>query len=618
MAATNANSRVNHNVVRFGPYDVDLASGELRKNGIRIGLRDQSFRVLATLLECPGEVITREDLRQVLWCNKAFGDFDNSLNAIIAHLREALCDSPEHPRFIETLPKRGYRFIADVSPILSSSAEAMPARSRLVVMPFLNLTGDPAQDYFSDAITDEIITALASIAPEGLSIIARTTAMRYKSTRKDLARIARELNVDYLVEGSVRRAGDRVSINVQLIQPSDQAHLFASRYEAELRDIFHLQSSIAEDIATHTGTPGVGISRGEYLSWEHTRKKPTQNLSAYNEYIQGRYLQERLTSEAMTAALQHFEHAIELDPDFALAHVALADFYSWLGYLGYMRPKDAYSIGVTYSLRAAQINDDLAEAHAVRAEYHKQIDFNWPAAEREMARALELSRGSPFVRVRNAVMVLMPENRIDEAVAEIERALELDPLAAGTRFWLGIMLLLARQYDRAIDEARVLLELEPNSPWPPYITGVAYRQKYYEALASGKTPESSSAAEFAEKAIAGHMRAIELSPASDVLLGWLGLCLGVCGRRTEALAVLDQLRRSERYILPTSFGHIHLGLGEFDAAFEWFDRAVEERDQIMMPILSYAHFDPLRADPRFTVLLRKMKLKAEPREREEW
>jgi serine/threonine-protein kinase len=307
----------------------------------------------------------------------------------------------------------------------------------------------------------------------------------------------------------------------------------------------------------------------------------------------------------MARAKEHFEAAIGLDPEFALAHIALADLYSWLGYLGYMRPRDAYAIGVTCALRAVGIDDRLAEAHAVLAEYHKQLDYDWPAAEREMAKALELSCASPFVRLRHAVMVLMPQNRMGEAVDEIERALESDPLAGATRFWLGIMLLLAREYDRAIDEARPLLELEPASPWPHYIIGVAYRQKYLEESVCGNVKP-----DFAEKAIAGHRRAIELSPGSDVLLGWLGLALGVCGRKAEARAVLQQLQRSERYILPTSFAHVHFGLGEIDAAFEWFDRAVEERDQIMMPILSYAHFDPLRRDPRFAALLRKMGLES--------
>ena len=590
------------NIVRFDCYEADLASGQLYKHGVKVKLRDQSFQVLTSLLERPGQVTTREELRQRLWRDDVFVDFDNSLNTAVARLREALCDSAEQPRFIQTLPKRGYRFIADIYAPPPAAAERQ-RRARLVVLPFLNLSGDPAQEYFSDAMTDEVITALASLAPEKLAVIARTTAMHYKRSHKDVARIGRELGVDYIVEGALRHSEKQVAINVQLIQTSSQAHLFAKKYEAEPRDIFHLQSSVAQDIATHIDAPGVANEVQGRLAWARSRRKPTESLSAYNEYIQGRYLLERLTPEAMARAKQHFEAAIGLDSEFALAHIALADLYSWLGYLGYMRPRDAYAIGVTCALRAVGIDDALAEAHAVLAEYHKQLDYNWPAAELEMARALELSRASPFVRLRHAVMVLMPQNRMDEAVAEIERALESDPLAGATRFWLGIMLLLAREYDRAIDEARPLLELEPTSPWPHYIIGVAYRQKYFEESICGNVKP-----DFAEKAIAGHLRAIELSPRSDVLLGWLGLALGVCGRKAEARAVLEQLQRSERYILPTSFAHVHFGLGEIDAAFEWFDRAVEERDQIMMPILSYAHFDPLRKDPRFATLLRKMKL----------
>jgi TolB-like protein len=604
MPTSLSQQRTMSHVVRFDCYEADLGSGELRKRGIRIGLREQSFQVLTALLEHPGQVVTREHLQDLLWHGKVFVDFENNLNAVVAHLREVLNDSADHPRFIETLPKRGYRFIADVyAPSLT--AEPKASRARLVVLPFVNLSGDPAQEYFSDAMTDEIITALASLVPEQLAVIARTTSMRYKGSHKDVARIGRELNVDYVVEGGVRRKNDHTTINVQLIQTSDQAHVFAKGYEAGLRDIFRMHGSIAQDVATHIDAPGVAEEVHERLTWAHRRRQPTQNLAAYNEYVQGRYLAERLIPEDMAKAKQHFEAAIGRDPDFALAHIALADLYSWLGYKGVMRPSDAYAIGFPYALRAVEIDDTLAEAHAVLAEYHKQLDYDWPAAEHEMSKALALNRTSPFVRFCHSLVILMPHNRMDEAVAELEGALESDPLAVTTRCWLGIMLLLARDYDRGIDEARVMFELEPNSCWPPFITGIAYRQKYFEESLRGNVRP-----DFAEKAIAGHRRAVELAPGAHHLLAWLGFALGVCGRKAEARAVLEQFRRSEYYILPTSFAHVHLGLGEIDAAFEWFDRAVEERDQNMMPILSYAHFDPLRADPRFAALLRKMKLEA--------
>jgi TolB-like protein len=589
--------------LNFDCFELDLASGQLRKHGVRIRLREQPLQVLAALLEQPGQVVTREDLRRRLWGDDVFVDFDNSLNIAIARLRTVLDDSAEHPHLIETLPKRGYRFIGEVSP-MPVALEAAPIRkSRLVVLPFVNLSGDPAQEYFSDAMTDEIITALASLAPEHLAVIARTTAMHYKGSQKDVARIGRELGVDYVVEGAFHHREEQVTVTVQLIQTRDQAHLFARKYEAKLRDWFQMQSSVAQHVATHIDAAGVTDEVQARLTQAHSKKVPTENLAAYNEYIQGKYLLERLTSEAMTGAKQHLEEAIRRDPEFALAHMALADFYTWLGYSGYIRPKDAYAIGLTHAQRAVKIDATLAEAHAVLAEYHKQLDYNWPAAEREMARALELNPASPFVRFCHALVILMPHNRMDEAVAELERALELDPLAALTRTWLGIMWLLARDYDRAIDEARALVELEPSSCWPPFIVGIAHRQKYFEACARGERHP-----DWAEKAIAGHLRAVELAPGLDHILGWLGLALGVCGREAEARAVLERLRRSERYVLPTSIAHIHFGLGEIDAAFEWFDRAVEERDQMMMPILSYGHFDPIRNDPRFAALLRKMKL----------
>ncbi len=219
-------------IVRFDCYEVDLDAGQLRRRGERIKLREQSFQVLAALLEHPRAVVTREDLRHRLWRDDVFVDFENNLNAVISRLREALNDTAEHPRFIETVPKRGYRFLATVSAPAHVAQTAPQRRAKLVVLPFVNLSGDPAQDYVSDGMTDEVITALASLAPVQLAVIARTTAMLYKASRKDVAQIGRELGVDYLVEGAIRNVGDQVAVNVQLIRTDDQTHLFARRYDA--------------------------------------------------------------------------------------------------------------------------------------------------------------------------------------------------------------------------------------------------------------------------------------------------------------------------------------------------------------------------------------------------
>jgi TolB-like protein len=590
-------------IVRFSHFEADLRAGQLRKRGVKIPLREQSFQVLASLLQHPGQVVTRDDLCHRLWRDEVFVDFEKSLNTAVARLRAALGDSADHPRFIETLPKRGYRFIAKVDTLPTQTSGRELSRARLIALPFVNLSGDPGQEYFGDAMTDGIITALANLAPEHLAVIARTTAMHYKGSRKDVTRIGRELGVAYVVEGAVHQNGGQVAITVQLIQTSDQAHLFARKYDAELSHIFQMQSRAAQDIAEHIDVAGVAEETREGLSRAQSRRKPTENPSAYNEYIQGQYISQRGTREAIARAKQHFEDAIKSDPEFVLPHMALADLYSWLGYAGYVRPKDAFAIGITYALRAVEIDGSLAEAHAVLAEYHKQLAYNWPAADREMARALELNPASPFVRSRHAVVVLMPHNRMDEAVAEIEGALESDPLSGFSRAWLGVMLLLGRKYDQAINEAQGLLGLEPTSCWPHFIIGAAYRQKYVDELASGHPRP-----DFAAQAVSEHLKAHELAPETDFLLGWLGLAFGVCGRKAEARAMLERFQRSERYTLPTNLAHVYLGLGEIDAAFEWFDRAVEERDQLMMPILSYAHYDPIRQDSRFAALLRKMNL----------
>ena len=587
----------------FDGFEVDLAGGQVFKRGVRIGLRDQPFQVLASLLEHPGQVVTREDLRRRLWPADVVVDFDNNLNIAIARLRAVLGDSAENPRFIETLPKRGYRFIGDVSPRPRPAQEGLTRRPRLVVLPFVNLSGDPGEDYVSDAVTDEVITEIAAVGAGHLGVIARTTAMRYKGAQKDVAQCGRELDVDYVVEGGVHREGDRISITVQLIRAADQTHLFARRYEAGLSDVFALRTRMANEIAGHIDAPGLaGAVRGRSAS-ATGRKKPTESLSAYNEYIQGRYLTERMTPEETAKARRHFEEAIERDREFALPHVALALLYSHFGYTGYMRPRDAYSLGFPYAQRAVELEDGLAEAHALLAEYHAALDYDWPAAEREMSRALDLDPGSSLARSRNALVILMPHNRMNEAVAEIERALEMDPLAGLTRCWLGIMRALARDYDRAIEEARIMDELEPASCWPPFIRGISYRQKYFEESVRGRLRP-----DFAKKAVDEHRRAAELGSGAEMFLGWLGFALGVCGNKEEAHAVAERLHRSDRYVLPSCIAHVHYGLGEIDAAFEWFDRAVEERDQNMMMFPSFPHLDPVREDPRSAALLRKMKL----------
>jgi TolB-like protein len=580
-------------VIRFGEFEVDLQAGCLIKQGLKIRLREQLFVVLSMLLEHAGEVVTREELQKRLWPGDVVVDFEIDLNTIIARLREALGDSAGHPRYIETLPKRGYRFLADVSE--GAASESAPQlRVRLIVLPFSNVRRNPAEEYFSDAMTDEIITALCQLAPEHLAIIARTTSMHYKGSEKDVARIGRELGVAYVVEGGVRRSGDQVVMSVQLIQASDQTQVFAQKYDAEMSDIFKVVSRAASDIADSIGINAAPEDRRSgLLVGGQVRKKPTEDLVAYNEYIQARYYMEKGTAENFAEAKQHLERAIARDPEFALAYDALAEINWYLGYFGYIPARKAFSAGIIQALRAIEIDNTRAETHALLGQFHKTIEYNWTEVHREMALALRLDPTSPLVRLRYAVSDLMPHGRLEEAITEIEHALESDPLSVLTQGWLGVMLVLAHKWDLAIDQAHRLVRLDPTVFYGHFVMGVAYRAK-----------------QMFEKAITAQRMAVEVSGGSAPMIGWLGLILGLCGKAAEARSLLEQLhaQAAQEYVPPTSFAWIYLGLREIDTAFEWLDRAVDECDQFMMPIKTYVFFDPLRSDPRFLALLRKMNL----------
>lgn len=574
--------------IRFDCFEVDLAAGQLLRRGARIKLREQCFRILASLLERPGEVVTREQLRRRLWPDDVFVDFDNNLNTAVARLREVLNDSSERPRFIETLPRHGYRFIGEVVPPHPAAARVEPRRPRLMVLPFVNLTGDSAEEYFSDAMTDEIVTAVARVAPERLAVIARTTAMHYKGSRKDIAHIGRELDVDYIVEGAVRRTADQVTINVQLIQTSDQTHIFANKYDASMRDIFSAHRCIAQAIATQIPSIADRVRTGTALGGRPSRK-PTDDPVAYNLYLQGRF---RMYHD-IADAKHYFEEAIARDPHFALAYDALAEYHWWVGFMGLASPKETFALGLWAALRALENDNTLAETHALLGMFRKEIDYNWPEVHREMTLALELDPASPVVRFRYALSGLMPMGRLDEAVAELEYILDSDPLNLEARSWLGLMHWWRRDHERAIEQARLLLAVDPNFTTAYVVVGLV------------RTAERKF-----EEAIAALRRAVELSHGVPVWLGWLGLALGQSGEVVEARALLARLHAmADRAYIPAScFAWIQLGLGEIDEAFAWMDRAIDERDPMMVPIKSYEFFDPIRSDPRFAALLRKMNL----------
>lgn len=579
--------------LRFELFELDLAAGQLSKRGMKVSLREKSFQVLASLLERPGEVVTREELQRRLWPDDVFVDFDNNLNAAIAKLRETLGDSAEHPRFIETLPRHGYRFVARVSECAPTPDPA--PKIRLVVLPFQNLSGIPEQEYFSDAVTEEIITELARILPDQLAVIARTTSMHYKGRREHVARIARELDVDYVLEGSVHQTNSRLRITAQLIRAGDQAHVWAQRYDEEMGEIFRLHATVAQEVVDHIPVLA-GAAQGDGAGAGRARRKPTEDPDAFTLYLQGRHQLYAWTPQGIVEGKRCFEQAIARDPHFALAYDGLAEVCWWAGFLGFMRPKEAFSAGVFAALRALELDNTLGETHALLGIFRKELDYNWPEVLREMHLALELNPESPVVHFRYASSSLMALGRMDEAIAELKHALESDPMSLFMLAWLAELYYLGRHYDRAVEQAIRLRELDP-----------AYFLSYF-CEGQARCEEGRF-----KEAVASLTKSAELSGGSTMVLGWLGMARARAGDRVGAREVLDRLHAiaAEAYALPTSFAWIHLGLDEIDSAYIWLERAIEDRDPIIIPIKSYAFLDPLRGDPRFTTLLRTMNLEPE-------
>ncbi len=424
------------------------------------------------------------------------------------------------------------------------------------------------------------------MAPRELAVIARTTAMFYRTGSADIARIGRDLNVHYAVESSLRVSGQDFRFVVQLIRTSDQMHVWAQAYEAPLAQLLRVKGDAAREIARQAGANPA-----------EPPLRPAPDPAAYRLYLEGRFRMAQLTRESMTQAAALLEEAIARDPGFAPAYDALSELLWWQGFLALVHPREAFGRGLWLAHRAVEIDPGLAETHALLGMYLKEIEYGWHEVERQMRRALELNPSSSAVRFRYALSGLMPQGRLSEAAAELERALDLDPLSVQIRMWLAQILHFARDNERAERGIRTALQMDPGFCWNYHVLGQIQ-------LALGRYPA----------AIGAFRQGAVLSGNHPIILGWLGMTLALCGEEREARALLESLRRAAAaaYIPPTSFAWIHLGLGEVDAAFRCMFDAVEQRDPIIVPVKSYWFFDPLRADPRYGELLRRLRLDGQP------
>jgi TolB-like protein/DNA-binding winged helix-turn-helix (wHTH) protein/Tfp pilus assembly protein PilF len=642
-------------VVRFGVFELDRRSGELRRRGVRVRVQEQPLRVLDALLNEPGEPVTREALRQRLWPDDTFVDFDNGLNRAINRLRAALGDEADNPRFIETLERRGYRFIAPVGQVDASSAATAPSvpettpsateatprmgpgRRRtirvagalasaallalsislmpvlrrkadapahppirsLAVLPLANLTGDPAQEYFSDGMTDALITNLASLP--ALRVISRQSVMRYKGSAKPLPEIARELGVEGVVEGSVVRSGGRVRITAQLVHASSDRHLWAHSYERRLEDVLTLQGELARAIAEEVRVT-VGPEEGRRLGVQRAVK-----LDAYDAYLLGRHLwsQRWRAPQSLDRAVAHFRTAIAADPDFALAHAGLALALGPRQVYGYVQPGTGLAEQRASALKALELDPGLADARAALGAV-RTIEWDWEGADAEFRRAIELNPNSN-VSHHWYWWHLRARGRLAEAAVHIRRALELDPLDIGTNLSVAKALFDSGQDDAALAQWNRALELEP------------------DLLAAHLKVALFHFERGAREAGSRHFeRARVLGSESPLPLASLAVVHAASGNRREARRLLETLEAesARQHVSPVLPAMIHAALSEDDRAFALLDKACGARDPALISIqvgeigpllnLTRARLAALRADPRFDDLLRRMGLDPRP------
>ncbi len=616
--------------IRFGVFDVDLRAGELHKHGVKIRLQEQPFQILQILLEHPGDVVTREELQERLWPSDTFVDFEHGLYNAIKRLREALGDSADTPRFIETLSKRGYRFIGPANgtesqgratdaaasietqraprsryrptaiagaALVAAAATVLAldlwgARSRLfsmvnvpaihslAVLPLTNLSDDPNQEYFADGMTDALITELSQI--RALKVISRTTTIRYKKTDKPLPQVARELGVDGIVEGTVQQSGERVRITAQLIYGPGDRHLWAKSYERDLRDVLGMEQDIATIIAQEI--------RAQLTPQEEARlgQSRSVNPKALEAYLQGRYHLNRIGRgagyEDYRRAIEYFQQAIAEDPNFALAYVWLAEIYD----SSFSAPNEIMPLEKTAVARALELDPLLAKAHQLLASILFFYDWDWLGAERELKQAVDLDPNSAWTHNRFS-MYLAVVGRREEALSEAQRARELDP----ANEYLAETLILFGQYDQAIEVLRKYLEFNPDDGYAHWSLFVVYSLKGMQQESIMELQETWRL--FGFDGVASSVRR----------------AYGAYGYRSAmqvSAKELEQLHAQKTLVLPAVIAKQYAFLGDKEQALKWLEKAYEERDGFIVFLARDAVWDSLRSDARFEDLLRRVGL----------
>ena len=577
-------------LIRFDEFEVDLRSRELRKGGVRIRLQDQPFQILTMLLEQAGDIVTRDEIRDRLWPDGTFVDFEHSVNAAIKRLRAALGDTAESPRFVETLHRRGYRFVMPIERVgqaRSTSSPGMPPRKadrrpRLVVLPFANLSGGELHDYFSDGLTEEMIMQLGRRCGNQIGVLARTSSMLYKNVVRAASDIGEALRADYLVEGSVRREGDHVRITAQLIETRGETHLWAESYDRHLSDCLAVQTEVAAQMAQALAM--------ELLPSPTVEAAGTRHPGAYQAFLRGRFHWNKAGPDGLRDAIAAYDESLVLDPEFgkaysarARARVSMCDYYL-------IEPRAALDLARADAARALEIDPSDAEAHLASGEVRRTLDWDWPAAEGAYRTALAVNPNSEAV-YRYYGIFLAARGRA-EAASMAERACDLDPLCLTVNTAAATVYYFRGDYETAIERYRNVLGMDRSY--------LAARRGLAAALVQLDRGDEALAA----------LSLLPDSRLDPVSRAWMGHALARCGKKAAAERILGELlnRRTGAFVPPFHLAILYAGLGDADAALTHIERACEARDPSLDTLAAEPRFQMLRADPRYARLLERLKL----------
>jgi TolB-like protein len=553
---------------RFGAFEVDLEGRRLLKKGMPIALREQSFQVLAALMERPGEIVTREELRKRLWSSDTFVDFEVALNSAVSRLRDALGDSADSPSFIETIPKRGYRFVVPIA-----------KRPAVAVMPFVDRTADTKDEYFSDGLTDELIRVLSRI--DGLRVTARSVTFRFKGQPWDARQVGRELGIEAVLEGSVWRSGDRIRITVNLVGVKDGFNLWAQRFDGNLGDLFGIQDEVCTAVAE-----ALNVRLMARVPERHPR-----NVGAYVQYLKGAYLLKKRKPDEVRRAFEYLQEAIRLEPDYAEPYYGAAMFYNMSAAFGALPPESALREAEELLAKGLALDENSASLHSSLGIL-RMYQWRWSESEQVHKRAINLEPTNAFPHMMYTVLCSFL-GRHEEALLHAGKAVELDPLDLMTNFRLVQANYYARRYEEAVRCGRIAIELTPDSPYTYFylamsLSAVGLEDEAWGMASTGK----------------------KLNDGLPLGEGYFGYVAGLLGHTVEARSVVGELevRREKGYGPAVPIAWTYLGLSETEAGLEWVETAFAEREPFLGSAMVFPAYDAIREQPRFRRLAHQLKL----------